>query len=290
VDIAGIASAIGDVMNALSALRLRLLADGSWDGKFDPWPAAPDAKHAQHATGRKTQLCRCMHGLEHHPNGGPCTYGHGTAFGGCKCPGWHPTGTRIPKAAKEPKPKSPRQEKREPSNGVTVKRPPAHAAGAPVGDFMIHVPPSTAQKKLLHALAQSNGPMHRRKLALWTGYSPDSGGYGQALADLRADKYIAGDATAIVITEAGRAAAGDVESLPIGRELLRWWCDKRPKGDADILATLSHGRPMSRDDIAYSTGKSATSGGFGQALANLRRLGLIDGPSSAIRIAPELIG
>jgi predicted transcriptional regulator len=38
----------------------------------------------------KTKGCsRCTHGKKNHPEGGPCTYGHGTPFGGCHCPGWN---------------------------------------------------------------------------------------------------------------------------------------------------------------------------------------------------------
>jgi hypothetical protein len=104
-----------------------------------------------------------------------------------------------------------------------------------------------------------------------------------------------GPSASIAITEAGRRAAGDVAPLPTGPSLLAWWRARRPQGEAQILYVLARhytggGRPLSREDVAMATDRSPTSGGFGQALANLRRLGLISGSSREIRIADELIG
>ena len=291
-------AAIDGTIEALKALRVQLSAFAPASGPaIERGLTQPESMHIS----RPRTICRCTHGIEHHPNGGPCTYGHGTAFGGCTCPGWHPYGMRgkrkdasaqaDERAAREQAPRpapKPVPEHHEPTNHVSgVATPPK---GAP--PLTALVPPTKAEKRLLHALAQSREPMHRRKLALWTGYSPDSGGYGQALADLRTDGFIEGSSERISITAAGRRAAGDIEPLPTGRALLNWWIDKRPKGDGDVLyvlAALAQGGPMSRDEIAEKAHKSPTSGGFGQSLANLRRLGLIDGPSSAITIAPELM-
>lgn len=44
-------------------------------------------------------LCPCAHGIEHHPERGPCTYGTNTVFGGCRCPAF---GTRKSKQPSGP--------------------------------------------------------------------------------------------------------------------------------------------------------------------------------------------
>ena len=170
-----------------------------------------------------------------------------------------------------------------PSNGASARpSPKPNGEGVPSS--------SPAEKKILHALAQG-GAMSRKKLAIWTGYSFTSGSFGQALADLRAAGGIDGPSSAIIITKEGKESiAGETERLPTGRALLDWWVSKRPKSDGDVLKILAdHGRAMSREDLAQAADRSNTSGSFGQTLADLRKLGLIDGPSKAICISPQLV-
>jgi hypothetical protein len=249
------------------------------------------------------KICRCAHGLEHHPQHGPCLYGHATAFGGCKCPGWHPRGGKYRPHMSTPPSPSAEARKR----GQAFADGMAEGLAAPVtksleeageaalravtaasSSITASLPLTTPQKRLLNAIAISKPPMHKKKLALMTGYSPSSGGYGQALADLRSSGFIAGRSDAITLTDSGRIAAGKLTPLPTGSALLDWWCGKRPDGEADVLVALAQHRTLSRDALAHVLGRSPTSGGFGQVLANLRRLGLIDGTSTSIHLATEL--
>lgn len=47
-------------------------------------------------------LCPCVHGIEHHPDRGPCTYGAGTVFGGCRCPAFGTPKSRQPSGPIDP--------------------------------------------------------------------------------------------------------------------------------------------------------------------------------------------
>jgi len=147
---------------------------------------------------------------------------------------------------------------------------------------------SPVEKKILCTLA-AGGAMDRKKLALWSGYSHTSGSFGQALADLREAGDIVGSSKELSITSEGRTkVAGHVEKLPKGEALLEWWIAKRPSGDGLVLRALARGGPMSREDIAAAIDRSNTSGSYGQTLADLRALGLIDGTSKAYDLSPEL--
>lgn len=147
---------------------------------------------------------------------------------------------------------------------------------------------SPIEKKILCTLA-AGGAMNRKKLAIWTGYSHTSGSFGQALADLRAAGDIVGSSKEFAITTEGHAkVAGYVEKLPKGEALLEWWIGKRPASDGLVLRALWRAGPMSREDIASAIKRSNTSGSYGQTLADLRALGLIDGSAKAYSLSPEL--
>jgi hypothetical protein len=99
-----------------------------------------------------------------------------------------------------------------------------------------------------------------------------------------------GTAAALKITPYGRTFAGDVVPLPRpGPELLEHWAAKFGPTEAAILRKLAEGtRPQS--DLASETGYSPTSGGFKGALAKLRKLDLISGGSTGLRISDDLMG
>ncbi|HYX22389.1 MAG TPA: helicase HerA-like domain-containing protein [Thermoanaerobaculia bacterium] len=146
------------------------------------------------------------------------------------------------------------------------------------------------EMKILGALDQG-GPMNRKKLAIWTGYSHTSGSFGQALADLRANGSIAGSSKEFAITSAGRSSvAGHAQELPTGEALLEWWIARRPASDGLVLRALADNRgPMSRVDIAKKIVRSNTSGSYGQTLADLRALGLIEGDAKSYELSPQLV-
>lgn len=147
-----------------------------------------------------------------------------------------------------------------------------------------------AERAVLSVLAQPKNAagVERKRLAMWAGYSHGSGSFAKTLADLRADGLIDGDGGApIKITDAGRAEVGPVKPLPTGWQLREWWERRRPKAESDILEALALHGALARADLAERSDKSANSGSFAKALANLRALGLIEG-RSPISLAEDL--
>jgi hypothetical protein len=148
----------------------------------------------------------------------------------------------------------------------------------------------TVQKsdaKMLAALVQRNRPTSRAQLAILSGYSGNSGGFNAALARLRANGWMTGDASRLEVTTSGRAAAPHVAALPTGQELLEFWCDKVGACAATILNVFVDSYPdeVPRAELAERTGYSGNSGGFNAALAVLRTLDLATG----YRASKELI-
>jgi hypothetical protein len=116
------------------------------------------------------------------------------------------------------------------------------------------------------------------QLAIFAGYSATSGGLGQALADLRAGDFIAGSGSDMRITRAGLDIAPDVEELPKGNALAQYWIARLKGAQRRVFeAVWSCARAGldSVDQLASVTGYSATSGGLGQAIADLRKMELI---------------
>lgn len=124
----------------------------------------------------------------------------------------------------------------------------------------------------------------RAQLAVWAQYSPDSGGYAGALAQLRDAGYIEGPPDTLVVTEAGRRAAGRVPPLPPRGERAGFWLQRLRSYDGGKCASAvldvvvkAYPRTLDREEIARLAGYSADSGGYAGALALLRNLELIDG-------------
>lgn len=204
----------------------------------------------------KSRVCGCGHGAEFHgPDGrGPCTYGHGTALGGCRgCPRYHRRGS-LPK-----------------SNGARY----VPARDVPGTDIAL----GRCEQAILTALVQRDRPTSRAAVALLSHYSPDSGSFSTALGKLRAAALIEGSADALVVTEPGKVAAGDVEELPSGEDLLAYWVERLGPCAGAILQVLATAYPaeVDRDRLAQATGYSASSGSFSTALGRLRTLELVEG-------------
>ncbi len=134
-------------------------------------------------------------------------------------------------------------------------------------------------RAILSTLAVAKRPLQRASVAIWSGYSSQSGSFAAALTRLRAAALIEGPPGAIALTDAGRAAA---EGLPVdvlGGSIVGYWCELVGPCAAAILETLASAYPekVEREALAERTGYSANSGSFAAALTNLRRLELVDG-------------
>lgn len=169
-------------------------------------------------------------------------------------------------------------------------KPAPRLAKPPAADVFADTNLDKCERKILTVLAQRGRRCSKKLVALQAGYSVTSGGFGQALANLRKTQYIEGSAANLQITAGGIGALGDFDPLPEGDELIAFWIRSRPRCESQILMALFEvmPEPMSKAEVSDKCGYSPTSGGFGQALANLRKLELIVGGASALELSPEI--
>lgn len=147
--------------------------------------------------------------------------------------------------------------------------------------------PTKSASKMLAVLAQRNIATSRSQLAILAGYSGTSGGFGSALALMRANAWVLEDGGRFILSDSGRAIAPKMPALPKGSDLLDYWCERVGPCATAILQAFVHDYPdeVPRDELAQRAGYSSTSGGFGSALAVLRALDLAVG----YRASKELI-
>ena len=170
---------------------------------------------------------------------------------------------------------------------VQEEEPPRRAAAPvrPVPAPLIRPPPQVkapagafgrCERMILAALAQYPEGRNSSQVAILTGYSPGSGGFNNALSNLRARELIS-RGQPIQITEAGLTALGDNwEPLPTGHALLEYWQNKLGKCERLILGALyDHPEGLTSEELGDVTGYAAGSGGFNNALSTLRTLELI---------------
>jgi uncharacterized protein len=145
------------------------------------------------------------------------------------------------------------------------------------------------QRAILTVLAQQRKSLPKARLALMAGYSPNSGGFNNALSKLRTAGRIAGRGET-AITAVGLKAAGSVPPLPQGAELFEYWL-RHPRLDkccrAIVTALRAQNGAVGKEELGTLTGYSATSGGFNNALSKLRTLGLIQG-RGAVELVQDL--
>lgn len=148
-----------------------------------------------------------------------------------------------------------------------------------------------SMRRVLTVLAQHAEGMPRDRIAIFAGYSATSGGFSQALADLRAEGWIEDAAGCSLITDEGIRALGTFEPLPTGSKLFAYWIANLSTSESRILVALRDRakQGLARDELADACGYSPTSGGFSQALADLRLRKLIVDVNKRIHIAKELL-
>ncbi len=112
-----------------------------------------------------------------------------------------------------------------------------------------------------------------------------TGGFQNSLSALRKLGYMAGDnGGTMTITDEGFVAIGPINPLPTGKELARYWTEnpKFSKAARTILAALvRHPDGMDIDAISEET-NYAMSGGFKNALSELRVAGVITGANTGL--------
>lgn len=120
----------------------------------------------------------------------------------------------------------------------------------------------------------------RTEVAIEAHYAVRSGSFAQGIARLRERLCIEGPASAMRATEHGRSAARllGLQRKPRGAAMAEFWARRVGTMAGTILQVVSApNAPATRDELAERTGYGMRSGSFAQALATLRRLGLVVG-------------
>lgn len=135
-----------------------------------------------------------------------------------------------------------------------------------------------AERALLNVLAQFPDGRTKQQISVLSGYSIRSSSFANALGALRSAGLAEGR-DPIVITDAGIAAASDVEPLPTGQALLDHWRGQLGRAERSLLDVLVDAYPaaLTKEEISERSGYSLTSSSFANALGKLRTLQLADG-------------
>lgn len=154
---------------------------------------------------------------------------------------------------------------------------------------------NATQRKMLQVLVQRKQMGHdttdARTLAALAGLKGSGGTFGTYLSRLRSAGLIEGERSALRILPAGEAAAGDVEALPVGRDLVEWWKANRlnaTQGRMLDVIVATWPQSIDRRQLAEQLGLEATGGTFGTYLSRMRSLGLIEG-SGELRASDALM-
>lgn len=135
------------------------------------------------------------------------------------------------------------------------------------------------ERAILRVLACYPDGCESGRLTLLSGYR-FSGGFKNALATLRTEGYMEGANTGVMrITETGLSALGSFDPLPQGDALAQYWLSHVSFGKCEraiLQALLDHPRGLDKDRLCEVTNYEF-SGGFKNALANLRTAGVLIG-------------
>ena len=158
---------------------------------------------------------------------------------------------------------------------------PAAPSRAPVPDVLAG-PASLgkADRLILATLAQHPEGLSRVQIAILTGYTHKGSSIRNALGALRTAGLITKSGEPIMATEAGVAAAGEVDLLPPpGPDLVAYWHSHLGAAERAILDVLVAAYPadVSRGDIAERTGYTDGGSSIRNALGRLRSLALVEG-------------
>lgn len=155
---------------------------------------------------------------------------------------------------------------------------------------------SRPQQRILDTLAALEAlglaSIDKRSLAVLSGQSPKSSGYGNNLGTLRARsliEYPAGGTAAL--TASGRAAARPGPQIHTLDDLHAAWFAWLPRPQVRILQALiaHYPEPMERAALAKAAEQSPTSSGYGNNLGAMRSLGLIAYPTGGLVAAMPLL-
>jgi hypothetical protein len=148
------------------------------------------------------------------------------------------------------------------------------SAAAEPGDVKL----DKCHRAILQVLAEHPEGCTAGKLTLLSGYR-FSGGFRNALGDLRKAGYITGGNTGVMAITPEGEACGPFDPLPTGQALIDYWLNHNSfdKCHRAILAALVEQRAgLTAEELCEVTGYQF-SGGFRNALGDLRKAGVIEG-------------
>src|SRR4029077_11254525 len=133
---------------------------------------------------------------------------------------------------------------------------------------------SKGELRVLGALSHL-GPLSRTRLAIVTGYQHTAGGFATVLASLKARGWVGSSgAGTFVLTEEGIQHAEGLPSPPSGEALVVLWDGKLGKAARASFAVIRASKgPITSQELAEAAGYKAGTGGFADALSELRRYG-----------------
>jgi len=167
---------------------------------------------------------------------------------------------------------------------ASPSRAPSAHRSLPVGDGTLSGP----EQKILGSLAELEAlglhPADKQQLGLMAGYTNvRSGGFSEPLGRLIAGGYATSpQAGKVAITDAGRAAAGDVQPPADPEEMQARIMAKLSGPETKLLKVIIARYPnaISKEDLGTECGyTNIRSGGFSEPLGRLNTLGIIRTPA-----------
>ncbi|HEY0684676.1 MAG TPA: hypothetical protein VGD45_20235 [Steroidobacter sp.] len=149
--------------------------------------------------------------------------------------------------------------------------------GASAGDAELG---TGGKRRILTALAQYPEGLTQRKLSILVDISPKGGTWRTYMAELRGRGWVEGGKDRLRITRPGRAVLGAFEPLPTGEALIEYWRHRLgDSGKRKIFDAVCAVYPdsISVDDVSRDTNIAVSGGTWRTYMAELRRLGIIEG-------------
>lgn len=178
------------------------------------------------------------------------------------------------------------------STGPTSPSNPPRAPRAPTADGPtpdVHL--GKGERTVLAVLAQYPDGRTYNEVAFLAGYSAKASTLGVILSSLRKANLVEPGNQPVRATAAGIDAAGGIQPLPSGPELLEHWL-RHPRmgaGERNVLQALVDAYPqtLSHAELCERTGYSPDASTIGVILSKLRKLGLVE--KNARRAASEFM-
>lgn len=143
-------------------------------------------------------------------------------------------------------------------------------------------------RRIMIVLAQRPG-ISDKQAGLRAGLSSKGGTFANYLGQARSQNWITGNRNSLSLTDVGREALGDYESLPTGTALLAHYQNSLGGGMERMLTKLAHAYPstMTAEELGEHVGIEASGGTFANYLGHLRSLELVTGQRSNLRASEE---